>query len=397
MKTIATVFKKELKDSLRDRRTIMFMIVIPLFLFPLLFRIMTSVEKSQADKERAKKLRVACIDRGNAAVFVTALRERDDVVLYAGVSADSVAGLIRADSLDGAFVFAQTFDEDVADMRPARVDFYYKSTDDRAIVQDRLQKPLEEYESSLLAQRFARLELDSAIVDAVELHAQNVASMEERVGKAVGGMLPYIFIIFCFMGAMYPAIDLGAGEKERGTMETLLTAPVNRFHILLGKFGVVVLSGLVSASVSILGLFIAIKQSNEIPQQFMDIIVKMLGWDTILLVLSLLLPLTIFFAGVLLSVSLTARSFKEAQSMISPLNIAVIVPAAIGLVPGIKMSYTTALIPILNVSLATKEIIAGTMQTPHLVVVYASLVALALLSLYGSVWWFKRESTIFRS
>jgi sodium transport system permease protein len=397
MKTITTVFKKELLDSLRDRRTIVFMIVIPLLLFPVLFRIMMSVEKSQADKERAKKLRVACIDRGNAADFVAALSARGDVVLVPSVAVDSVSALIKADSLDGAFVFAESFDEDVAEMRPGRVDFYYKSTDDRAIVQDRLRKPLEEYENTLLAQRFARLELDSTIVDAVDLRSQNVASMEERVGKAVGGMLPYIFIIFCFMGAMYPAIDLGAGEKERGTMETLLTAPVNRFHILLGKFGVVVLSGLVSAGVSIFGLFIALKQSNEIPPQFMDIILKMLGWDTIVLVLSLLLPLTIFFAGLLLSVSLTARSFKEAQSMISPLNIAVIVPAAIGLVPGIKMSYATAVIPVLNVSLATKEIIAGTMRTPHLVAVYASLIALALLSLYGSVWWFKRESTIFRS
>ncbi len=397
MKTITTVFKKEMLDSIRDRRTIVFMIVIPLLLFPILFRVMVSVEKSQADKERAKRLRVACIDHGNAADFVATLRGRDDVAMVPAVPVDSLAALIKADSLDGAFVFAQTFDQDVAAMRPGRVDFYYTSTDDRANVQDRLRKPLEDYEKRLLAQRFARLELDSTVVDAVDLRSQNVASMEERVGKAVGGMLPYIFIIFCFMGAMYPAIDLGAGEKERGTMETLLTAPVNRFHILLGKFGVVVLSGLVSASVSMLGLFIAIKQSNEVPQQFMDIIMKMLGWDTIVLVLSLLLPLTIFFAGILLSVSLTARSFKEAQSMISPLNIAVIVPAAIGLVPGIKMSYATAAIPILNVSLATKEIIAGTMQTPHLVVVYASLIALALLSLYGSVWWFKRESTIFRS
>lgn len=397
MKTITTVFKKELLDSLRDRRTIVFMIVIPLLLFPLLFRVMMSVEKSQADKERVKKLRIACVDNGNAEPFVATLRGRDDVVLVPSVPADSVSALIRSDSLDGAFVFAENFDEEVAEMRPGRVDFYYKSTDDRAIVQDRLKKPLEEYEQRLLAQRFAHLELDSTIVDAVDLRSQNVASVQERVGKAVGGMLPYIFIIFCFMGSMYPAIDLGAGEKERGTMETLLTAPVDRFHILLGKFGVVVLSGLMSAAVSILGLFIAIKMSSEIPPQFMDIIVNMLGWDTILLVLSLLLPLTIFFAGILLSVSLTARSFKEAQSMISPLNIAVIVPAAIGLVPGIKMSYATAMIPVLNVSLATKELIAGTMQTPHLIVVYVSLVALALLSLYGSVWWFKRESTIFRS
>jgi sodium transport system permease protein len=397
MKTISTVFKKELLDALRDRRTIVFMIVIPLLLFPVLFRVMMSVEKSQADKERAKKLRVALIDRGNAAPFVATMRARGDVRIEPGVDADSVAALIRADSLDGAFVFAPTFDQDVAEMRPARVDFFYKSTDDRAIVQDRLRKPLEEYERTLVSQRFSRLELDSTITDAVDLRAENVASVEERVGRAVGGMLPYIFIIFCFMGAMYPAIDLGAGEKERGTMETLLTAPVNRFHILLGKFGVVVLSGLVSASVSILGLFIAIKQSNEIPATLMNVLVKMLGWDTIALVLSLLLPLTIFFAGILLSVSLTARSFKEAQSLISPLNIAVVIPAAIGLVPGIKMTFATALIPILNVSLATKEIIAGTMKTSHLAVVYASLIALALLSLYGAVWWFKRESTIFRS
>jgi len=196
---------------------------------------------------------------------------------------------------------------------------------------------------------------------------------------------------------MYPAIDLGAGEKERGTMETLLTAPVNRFHILLGKFGVVVMSGLLSAVVSIVGLFVALKQSSEIPPEFLELIVRILGWDTILLLLSLLLPLTIFFAGALLSVSLSARSFKEAQSMISPLNIAIIVPAAIGLIPGVTMNYRTALIPVLNVSLATKEIIAGTIQAPHLAMVYVSLITLAILSLWGSAWWFRRESTIFRS
>lgn len=180
-------------------------------------------------------------------------------------------------------------------------------------------------------------------------------------------------------------------------METLLTAPVNRFHILLGKFGVIVLSGLVSAAASIIGLYVAIKQSSSIPPEFMKIIVQILGWHTILLLLSLLLPLTIFFAGILLSISLTARSFREAQSLISPLNFAVIIPAAIGLIPGVTMSYRTALIPVLNVSLATKEIIAGTMRTPYLLVVYASLVTVALLSLWGSALWFKRESTLFRS
>jgi sodium transport system permease protein len=83
--------------------------------------------------------------------------------------------------------------------------------------------------------------------------------------------------------------------------------------------------------------------------------------------------------------------------MISPLNVAIILPAAIAMIPGIEMNATTALVPVLNVSLASKEIIAGTMSIGNLLLVYASLITLALASLYGSVWWFKRESTIFRT
>jgi sodium transport system permease protein len=397
VKTIATVFRKEMIDTLRDRRTIVFMVIIPLLLFPILFRVMFSVERSQSEKARTRKLRVACVDNGNAARFAAMLSARDDVTVVRGLPPDSLIAMIDADSLDGAFVVASDFDDEVAELKPGRVDFYYKSTDDRTIVQDRLRETLEQYERELLDERFQRLEMDASIVDAVDSRTHNVASMKERIGKSVGGMLPYMFIIFCFIGAMYPAIDLGAGEKERGTMETLLTAPVNRFHILLGKFGVVVVSGIVSAVVSIAGLYLAIKQSSEIPPEFMDLIVKILGWETILLLISLLLPLTIFFAGILLSVSLTARSFKEAQSLISPLNIAVIVPAAIGLIPGVTMTYATALVPVLNVSLATKEILAGTITAPHLVLVYASLIVVAIASLWGSAWWFRRESTIFRS
>lgn len=397
MKTIATVFRKEMIDTLRDRRTIVFMVVIPLLLFPTLFRVMFTVERNQAEKARAKKLRVACIDRDNGARFVEMLRERDDVVVVAGIPEDSLTAMIRSDSLDGAFVFSEGFDDAVAELRPGRVDFYFKSTGESRIVENRLRQTLDRFEEELLDERFQRLELDQTIVETVDLKAHDVTSMEERVGRTVGGMLPYVFILFCFIGAMYPAIDLGAGEKERGTMETLLTAPVNRFHILLGKFGVVVASGLLSAAVSIIGLFLAFKQSSSIPPEFMKIIVRILGWETILLLLSLLVPLTVFFAGLLLSVSLSARSFKEAQSLISPLNIAVVVPAAIGLIPGVTMTWQTAIIPVLNVSLATREIIAGTIRAPHLAMVYVSLVTLAILSLWGSVWWFKRESTIFRS
>ena len=85
------------------------------------------------------------------------------------------------------------------------------------------------------------------------------------------------------------------------------------------------------------------------------------------------------------------------RSEVTANNIAIIVPAAIGMVPGVEMSYATAVVPVLNVSLATREIIAGTIQAGHLVAVYASLAAIALASLYLASLWFQRESIIFRS
>ncbi len=397
MRTIITVFNKELIDTIRDRRTIMFMIVIPLLLFPVLFQIMFKVQQSQEAKARQQNLRLACVTHDNASRFIEILRERDDVDLRLDVPADSVRSFIRQDIVDGAFIFEVDFDEELADLSPGRVDFYHKSSNGHGIVRNRMQALIEGYEEELLKARFDQLGLDENIVDGVDLRSYNVATMQERFGKEAGGFLPYIFIIFCFMGAMYPAIDLGAGEKERGTMETLLTAPVSRFHILVGKFGVVVLSGVLSAIVSMVGLFIGIKQTDQLPPEILDVLVKILGWGNIAMLFSLLLPLTIFFAGVLLSVSLSAKSFKEAQSLISPLNIAIIVPAAIAMIPGIEMNNTTALIPVLNVSLASKEIIAGTLSVGHLIMVYTSLIALALASLYGSAWWFNRESTIFRT
>jgi sodium transport system permease protein len=397
MRTITTVFRKELIDTIRDRRTIMFMVVIPLLLFPLLLQVMFKLQRSQESKAKAQSLRVACVTNGNAEGFLDLLRGREDVLMRLDVPADSISSYVNRGIIDGAFVFSANFDTEVADLSPGRIDFYYKSSDGSNIIRNRMRSLASAYEEELLAARFRSLDLDDDIVHGVDLKIHNVASMQERFGKEVGGFIPYLFILFCFMGAMYPAIDLGAGEKERGTMETLLTAPVNRFHILLGKFGVVVLSGVLSAVVSMVGLFIGIKSSQELPPQILDVLIKILGWNNIIMLFSLLLPLTIFFAGILLSISLSAKTFKEAQSMISPLNVAIILPAAIAMIPGIEMNATTALVPVLNVSLASKEIIAGTMSIGNLLLVYASLITLALASLYGSVWWFKRESTIFRT
>ena len=115
------------------------------------------------------------------------------------------------------------------------------------------------------------------------------------------------------------------------------------------------------------------------------------------MIASLLLPLTAFFAAAILGLSIHSKSFKEAQSTLTPLSIVVIVPVAIGLMPGIDLSVTTALIPVLNVSLATKEVIAGTIQPLHLTLSYISLIILASGGIAFCVKWFNREETLFRT
>jgi sodium transport system permease protein len=396
MNHFTTIFRKEFTDTIRDRRTLFFMIIFPLLLVPLLLTVVTKVQSSSMQKAEEKIIRVGLVTNNNAADFANDVRHSQGLRTVEGISADSAQAFIDRDSLDAVIVVAKDFDADVALMRAGRISLYYKSSEDYDMVKRRLMSVVDRFQKSLRAARFKKLNLDETVVNAVRVEEHDVASAKERFGKAIGGMVPYFFVIFCFLGAMYPAIDLAAGEKERGTMETLLTAPVSRFEILLGKFAVVALAGIVSAVVSMLGVYVAVQQIKEIPQELMQLIMGMLDAQTVLLVLSLLLPIAVFFAAVLLSLSIFSRSYKEAQSLISPLSIVIILPVLVGVMPGVDLDWVTAMIPVLNVSLATREIIAGTIKPLLLAEVYVSLFALASLSLWGCAKWFGREETIFR-
>jgi sodium transport system permease protein len=396
MSHFTTIFRKEFTDTIRDRRTLFFMIIFPLLLVPLLLTVVTKLQTSSIQKAEEKIIRVGLVTNGNGLDFAKDLMQSPGLQTIEGIPADSAQSFIARDSLDAMIVIGRDFDAEVRQLRAGNISLYYKSSDDYDMVKRRLTAVVDRFQKSLMSARFKTLHLDENVVNAVQLEEHDIASAKERFGKAIGGMVPYFFVIFCFLGAMYPAIDLAAGEKERGTMETLLTAPVSRFQILLGKFAVVVLAGILSAAVSLFGVYVAVQQIKEIPPELMQLILGILDVQTILLVLSLLLPITVFFAAVLLSLSIFSRSYKEAQSLISPLSVVIILPVLVGVMPGVELDWVTAMIPVLNVSLATKEIIAGTIKPQLLAEVYVTLVALAALSLWGCAKWFSREETIFR-
>lgn len=397
MMRFVKIFRKELKDTLRDRRTILMMVVMPLALVPLLITVVVKIQQSQIEKAEAKQLNVAFTGRKHIPQLYDLFQNDDRFYLVDGIHEDSILSMTATGELDGGVIVTEEFPDLVAADKQGTIKIVYKSSEAFGIAEERVSEVIEKYDECIVNSRIERLKLEKNLFDAVAIEKVDVASMKERLGKLAGGYLPYLFIIFGFMGAMYPGIDLGAGEKERGTLETLLSSPASRLEIVLGKFFVVMLAGVATALISMVGLYVAVRMFPEIPPDVLDVVMEMLGPKMVLMILTLLLPITAFFSAVILSLSIFARSFKEAQSIITPLNIAIIFPALIGTLPGIELDTGTALIPILNVSLATKEVLAGTINPVHLMEVYISLFLIGALGLWCCVKWFNREETLFRS
>lgn len=401
---ILTLARKEFLDIVRDRRTVITNLVVPLLLFPILFNVMEKVITTQLTKARERTLTVALINHAGTSEFRQILQDEIDEPSDAGtiklredVSLEEGRDLVEAEDVDAIIHFDPGFAEQLERGVPAQVSVYFKQTDKGRVEKGRIIRMLDTYKDRLYERRLVTLGIDPKDLEPLEITQHNLASEKEQLAGLIGGFLPYLFIIFSLTGCLHPATDLAAGEKERGTLETLLTCPATRLQILIGKFIVVVGNGFFSASVSMLGLYIGFRSVAQIPEQMQTGIAAVLEWTTIPAVFSLLLPLTIFFAAVALSLSIYAKSFKEAQSLLMPLIMVSIIPVYAGVIPGMELSTTTALIPILNVSMAIKAIIAGAATAPLLAMVYASLIALAALSLLVCSKMFRRESAIFRS
>ena len=397
MKLIHIIFKKELKDMLRDRRTLFFMIVMPFLVIFLIFNLSMRLGRNMEKRAQEKELKIAVFSAQPLPNFIRLLQARENVKIDTQVAKTEIDRAVNDGRLDFAVSFPDDFSETLDREATSEVPVYYKaSTSENEGALGRIHKVLEEYGKQLLNLRLEKKNLPTAFVEPLKIDDRDVSSIREKIGQRLGGMFPYFFVIFCFLGAMVPAIDLAAGEKERGTMETLLVSPATRAQIVVGKFLVVTASGIFTALASVLWLYLVFRQSKMVPVEVLSGILKVIEWKSLLLLFSMVIPLCAFFAAILLSASVFSKSYKEAQSIITPLNFMVLVPVLIGIFPGIKLNTATALIPILNISLATKEIIAGTISPLLMAEVCLVLFALAGLGLFFCTRWFNRETVIFR-
>lgn len=393
---ILRIFRKELLDTLRDRRTLMTMLVIPILVFPITLNIFVEISKSFEESASAETMKIGIVgDLKNR--FKTQLEQipnelgpkkiivfKDSISLKKGIESDAIQlGLLvptneatlreKQQSIQISWLL------DASELgRSERAEAYGA----------RLKANAE-------AERLQILGLRPEQIKPLEIATINCASDKKMVGQLAGGFLPYIFIAFGFIGCMYPAIDLFTGEKERGTLETLLTVPVSRWKILIGKMLVVVSSGMLAATCALIGLFISIEFLDlAANKELLDVIHSVLTPAFILSMFALLLPLVIFFAGLMIPIAIYAKSFKEAQSIITPLNIVMVLPAMIGFFPGIQLDVNTVFIPVINVVLATKELIAGTLTWVYFGGVFSIMLLLAALAIMLSYKQFGKETNI---
>ncbi len=393
---IFTIFKKELIDTLRDKRTMRTMLLIPLLVFPITLTLFVNVSSSFEKKASEEQLKIGVWgDLG--AKYWNQLEQ-----MPAGLGKKELKNFKDSSALkraieQGEIQLGLIVPKNEAELARSKKPIPLMWLFDASSVGR--QQRAESY-MNYLSDIAETVRLKELGVDSEKLHPlipvfQNCASDKKMIGQLAGGFLPYIFIAFGFIGCMYPAIDLFTGEKERGTIETLLTTPVSRWQMLVGKMMVVVTSGMLAASCALLGLFVSIEFLDIVHnKEILDIVHGILTPTFILAMFSLLFPLVVFFAGVMIPIAIYAKSFKEAQSIITPLNFVMVLPAMIGFFPGIELNALTAAIPVVNIVLSTKELISGTLSVGYYSISLGIMLILATLSVVVSYRQFGNEARI---
>jgi sodium transport system permease protein len=399
LSAISVVYRKELTEWLRDRRTLISTVLVPLLAFPILMvgiTALATVMIGNAEKEIPK---IMILGGDDSPQLLERLHKLDklEIVPYADNWKDQISNKdIRA-----AVEIPKGFQTALADGTAQAVNIYfYQGELKSSFGADHLQKAIEEYRDSVVKDRLAAKNLPASVLKPFEIKQENVAPPEKVSGANIGGFIGYAVILLCLTGAMYPAIDLTAGEKERGTIETILSSPISRLDLVLGKFLLVFSASLVSAilSVTSMGLSFAVLGHSHLMKSSGEQSLNLnLGLTSVVAVFFMALPLAVLFSAVLMTIALFAKTYKEAQSYLTPLTFLVVIPAVASVMPGVELTPKLALIPVLNTSLVCKEIITGTYHWNSIILIFTSTCVYALAAIFLAVKMFQREDVLFRS
>ena len=393
---VKSIFKKEIIDILRDKKTLFMTIILPILLYPTLVLLLSYIMNASSQSMAKRDLMIATSTNLEQSL-ADRINERDEdegkLTIISLQDEDYEEALNNGDIT--AYIKVDTKEKVI------EYEVYYNaSSEDGMEACSRLEGILEDYKKEKVLEGITALGLDEKeILEPITYETHNVAKSEQLAGYLLGVILPFILVISILTGAIYPAIDVMAGEKERGTLETLLTMPISNMELVMGKYLAVSLSALVSALLSVLSIVFSVICLCLTASELVD--VSKMSMDFSKLILPFLLTFiciglfTLVISAVSMCVCSLARSFKEAQNAMTPLMLVAMVLSYASMIPTLELSSVTAGIPVVNVVLAIKSVLTFKFDISLLMLVLVSNIIFVLFAVWILSKLFKSEDILF--
>lgn len=389
------VYKKEMLEMFRDKRTIFSTIILPFILYPVLFIGISSLMMRQTAKLEEQGAIVALADSANtkaSSIILDHIKQIDNFdfmpvspavqKLYAKKDVQAIISISDSLQASGSSLNIVSIQLD-------------KSTDRGKLISDKIGKAIRNAESDLVKMRLHEYGLSTDIVKAITYIQVDTSTAQKRLGSLLGAILPYLLIMLLIAGASVVAGDLVAGEKERKTLETLLVSSTHRNEIVLGKYLTVITFALINVAVNLFSLYFSMRSiASQSGLQMAGVKFPTNGFLVLFLAL---IPLATLYAAILLSISTFSRNMKEARSYEQPILIISMLLAMSSFFPAIELNIGLSLIPVINISLLFKAIMMNDYNILHLVLTIGSTLLLDLAAIVVTIKLFNNESVLFRS
>lgn len=384
MKALTTVFLKEVKENLRDKRTLTSALLTGPLIGPIIFVMLMNAMVTRELNRAEQPLQVPVIGAQYAPNLIEALKQQGLAPQPPIADPESA---VRDQDADLALRISPQFGKAWRRGEPAQVELIYDaSRRDSGAAVERLKTMLQSYDRREGAMRLAARGLSPGVVQSVAVGERDQSTPQSRAGQMFS-ILPYFFVLTVFMGGMYLAIDLTAGERERQSLEPLFANPVPRWQILFGKLAAICVFSLASLLINVTAFSIA---GHLLPAEKLGMTFD-LGPAFAGKVLLLMLPLVMLLAALQTLVAAFAKSYREAQTYLSILMLVPALPSVMLSVMPMKTANWMYAAPLLGQQVGISELLrGGTVDAQQLAtcllsgLVVAALATLATAQVYRS-------------
>ncbi|MFM7321722.1 MAG: ABC transporter permease subunit [Armatimonadota bacterium] len=393
------VLRKELSEVLRDRRALFNVVIAPLFFTPLLLALTGSMARREAMGGRTQTVAVAVSGwdgaKGLAQWFEGTIKE--DRIRWVPVPTGGVAEAVRSRKAAAGLEFAEDTAERWRDESTVPVRIVFDPTNDRSRrTSDRLHELVAKRGARVVAQRLMNAGLSQQLAKPFDAGDAPLPGSGGAGASMLATLLPYLLALSSIMGGVFVANDTVAGEKERGTLESLLVTPIPRREVALGKFAATAVLAALSGALSLVGVLWPFLVPLPMFRWMTEGGLRMSPTAVAAMGL-VLLPMSVFGAGVLLAVSTISRNQKEAQTYLTPVLLVASVLAMLSLVMGPDAPLATAMAPVLGPSLALKQALQGQVRIDYALLAGGMSVVYAAAALHVATRLFTRESVLLKA